>query len=155
MADKYIALDTATGRFKQVDGTVTSSGSAQSGKIPALGTDGKLDASLIPSGVGGDSNVQSVTVTESVSAGDWVNFYNNGGSLAARKALAGDTSKPAHAFVLTSAGSGTSVNANLGGTNTKIPVAGFSAADIGKEVFLPNKKKKVRRGGAPSNLPVY
>jgi hypothetical protein len=51
-ADKYIALDTASGRFTRVTATVVSSGAANAGEIPALDDDGLLDPSVIPNTTG-------------------------------------------------------------------------------------------------------
>jgi hypothetical protein len=135
MADKYVALDTTNGRLKQVDGTVTSAGAGQAGKIVALDSSGKLDASLIPAGAGGDS-VQSITATEAIDAGAWVNIYNNSGSVGLRRALATDTTRPAHGFIKTSVGAGSSVNVYKGGDNDKVPLGSFTIADMGKWVFL-------------------
>ncbi len=135
MADKYVALDTTSGRFKQVDGTVASSGSGQAGKIVALDSSGKLDPSVVPAGAGGDS-VQSLTATEAINAGDWVNIYNNSGTPAIRKALATDTTRPAHGFLKASVGAGVAANVYKGGDNDKIPLGSFGAADIGKMIFL-------------------
>ena len=136
MAEKYIAVDLSTGRFKQVDGTVTSAGAAQAGKIVALDSAGKLDASLIPSGAGGGGNVVSIVATESLTAGDWVNIFNNGGTAAVKKALAQDTTRPATGYVTTSIGATNPVNVYMSGPNAKIPVGSFTAADLGKTVFL-------------------
>jgi hypothetical protein len=135
MADKYVALDTTSGRLKQTEGTVTSSGSGQAGKIVALDSSGKLDPSVVPAGAGGES-VQSITATEAMDAGAWVNIYNNAGSPAIRKALAQDTTKNAHGFIKASVGAGSPANVYKGGDNDKIPVGSFGAADIGKMVFL-------------------
>lgn len=135
MPDKYLAVDLTNGRFKQVPGTVTSSGAAQAGQLVALGADGKLDPSVVGSGSGAGGDVQNTTATEALNAGDWVNLYNNSGSAAARKALAQDGTKPARGFVLVFVGAGSAVNVYLSGVNAKIPVSGFSANDIGKNVF--------------------
>ena len=135
MADKYLGVDATTGRLKQNDATTTSSGAGQAGKIVALDSAGKLDASLIPSGAG-DADVINLTATEALTIGDWVNIYNNSGTPAARKALATDTTKPAHGFVIAGVGAGVAGNIYLGGSNNKIPIASFTATDIGKEMFL-------------------
>jgi hypothetical protein len=77
---------------------VTSAGVADANKIPALDATGRLDISLMPTGV-----TQEVTVCasfENLTAGDFVNLFLSGGVIQARKADATTNGKPAHGFVL-------------------------------------------------------
>lgn len=96
MADKYIFNN--AGKLKEKAAIVTSSGAGDSGKIPALDTAGLLDISLMPAGVGAEVVVKPSS--ENLAAGDFVNLYDNGGTVNVRKADASNNSKPAHGFVL-------------------------------------------------------
>jgi hypothetical protein len=133
-AKKYITLDTATGRFRQNTATQVSAGSANGGDIVALGDDGKIDSSMMPSS--GTDSTDSIVCTEALAQGDWVNIYNNGGTRACRKALAADATKPAHGFVSSAYTSGQSASVSKKGDNAKVALTGFVAADIGSRVFL-------------------
>lgn len=82
MAQGFLAR--VNGRLKQIAAIVTSAGAADAGKIAALDAGGKFDASFLPSGIGANQVV--VPTSESLSAGDFVNLYDNGGVLTARKA---------------------------------------------------------------------
>lgn len=72
------------GKTKQLFGIQTSAGSADSGKLIAAGSDGKLDASFLPTGIG--ANQVIVPATEALSAGQFVNLYDATGTLSARLA---------------------------------------------------------------------
>lgn len=82
MAQGFLAV--VSGKVKQVFAIVTSAGAGDAGKIPALDGAGKLDTSFLPSGIGANQVV--VPSSENLSAGDFVNLYDNGGVLTARKA---------------------------------------------------------------------
>lgn len=131
---KYTVFDTTTVKFKQVTATTVSLGVGNAGDIPALGSNGKLDSSMIDSAAGG--SVHAMVCTENLSAGDWVHIYNNAGTRACRKALATDATKPACGYVKESATAGTVASVYVSGTNEKIPVAGFSMADLSLRAFL-------------------
>ena len=94
MADKYQGL--ISGRETMVEGQVTSAGAAQAGKIVALDAGGKLDLTLLPSGVG--PLVILVVASEALAAGKYVNIWDNLGTANVR--LADSTNdRPAHGFV--------------------------------------------------------
>lgn len=82
MAQGFLAR--VNGRIKQIIATVVSAGAADAGKIPALDAAGKLDSSLLPGGLGANQVV--VPSSENLSAGEFVNLYDNAGVLTARKA---------------------------------------------------------------------
>lgn len=90
-AKKYLSF--LSGRNKEVAGVVTSAGAANDGDLVALDASGKLDASVMPSGVG--VNTVSATATEALSANDLVNIHAGG----VRKADATAEGKEAHGFV--------------------------------------------------------
>lgn len=94
MAQKPLQI--VSGIPTEVEATVTSAGAADAGKIVALDAAGLLDASVMPAGIG--QNVDTVASSENLAAGDFVNLYNNAGTINCRKADA-DNARPAHGFV--------------------------------------------------------
>jgi hypothetical protein len=95
MANKYIAM--VAGLLTEVAALVTSAGAGDAGKIVALDSSGKLDTSLMPTGVGADT--QAIATSESLAAGDLVNVFNSTGAKV-RKADSSVSGKEAHGFVL-------------------------------------------------------
>lgn len=86
------------GKLTEVVAKVTSSGAGDAGAMVKLDAGGKLDVSLLPTGVGAE--VVVAPASENLSAGDYVNFWDDGGTVKARKADASDATKPAQGFVL-------------------------------------------------------
>lgn len=76
---------------------VTTGGSGKEEQIVATGTNGLIDQSLMPTGIGPDT--ATLVASETLAAGDFVNIWNDGGTPKARKAIAED-SKLADGFVL-------------------------------------------------------
>lgn len=101
-AQKFIAR--VAGRFKQIAGIVVSAGAANDGALVALDPTGKLDPSLMPSGFG--QNTVPALASESLSAHDIVNLYNNAGTINVRKADATAEGKEANGFVIAAVTSG-------------------------------------------------
>ena len=94
-AKRYLAL--VAGRIKQLAAVVTSAGNANDGDLVALDSTGKLDASVLPSGLG--QNTISAVASEALAANDLVNVYNNAGVATVRKADATAEGKEATGFV--------------------------------------------------------
>ena len=94
MADKFIEL--SAGKLAQKEATVVSTGVAEAGDIVALDSSGKLDPSVLPTGVGLD--VLVLPATEDIGAGDYVNIYDNGGTPSIRLA-SNDNGRDAHGFL--------------------------------------------------------
>jgi hypothetical protein len=82
MAQGFLAR--VAGRTKQIIATVVSAGVANAGEIPALDSTGKLDMSVMPSGIG--SNTTQAAASETLGAGKFVNFHDDGGTFSARLA---------------------------------------------------------------------
>lgn len=91
-ANKYLAM--VAGKIKEVIASVTSTANG----IVAMDATGRIDSSVLPVGIGAE--VITAVASEALTAGDFVNIYNNAGALGARKADATTNSKPAHGFVL-------------------------------------------------------
>lgn len=100
-----------------VNSKIVSAGAADSGKVVALDASGKIDATVLPTGVGADT--ASVTTSEALAAGDFVNIWNSTGAKA-RKADATTAGKEAHGFVLSAAASGAQAAVYFEGTNTQV-----------------------------------
>lgn len=115
MANKYLYNNAGT--ITEREGLVTSAGAGDAGKIPALDAAGRLDNSVMPSGIGADT--ASITTSEALAAGDYVNIWNSTGAKA-RKADATVAGKEAHGFVLASASSGAAATVYFEGPNTAV-----------------------------------
>lgn len=122
-------LRNIAGRITEVLGIVTSAGAGNDGDIPALDSTGRLDISLMPVGVAAE--VVTVSTTEDIASGSWVNLFLSGGVLKARKADATAAGKEAKGFVLAATTSGQDAVVYLEGSNT-----GLSGLTIGTEYFL-------------------
>lgn len=94
--NKYIA--NSSGKLKEVASIQSSAGAADAGKIPALDSTGLLDVSMMPIGIAAETIVAASS--ENLVAGNFVNLYDNGGTINVRKADATTNVKPAHGFVL-------------------------------------------------------
>nr|WP_279088476.1 hypothetical protein [Comamonas thiooxydans] len=77
-------LARVSGKTKQLFGLAVSAGAADAGKIVATGSDGRLDTSLMPVGIG--ANTIIVPASEAIGAGKFVNFYSNAGAMNVRLA---------------------------------------------------------------------
>lgn len=112
MADKPIQL--VNGKLTQVEGTVVSTGAPDAGNIPALDGSGKLDVSVLPTGVG--PNVKVILASENIGAGKYVNIFDNAGTPNARLAD-NSNSREAHGFVKDAVTSGNNATIYFEGTN--------------------------------------
>lgn len=97
MADKFI-YDNA-GVLTEKSSIITSAGAGDSGKIVALDANGLIALNMMPIGIGAEND--SISTSESLAAGDFVNIWNSTG-LKVRKADASVAGKEAHGFVLAS-----------------------------------------------------
>jgi hypothetical protein len=115
MADRYLAHD--SGRIKEKEAADTSVGAADAGKMIALNTQGKLDNSMLPTGIGADT--AAIEASEGLSAGDFINIYDDSGPKV-RKADATAYGKEASGFVLTSVTSGNTATVYFEGGNNQL-----------------------------------
>jgi len=95
-------LSQVNGALSEVATNQTSSGAGDANKIPSLDSTGKLDMTMMPVGLGAETD--SIVASENLAAGDMVNFWNSTG-IKVRKADA-SSNKPAHGFVLAAVTSG-------------------------------------------------
>lgn len=94
--NKYLKL--ATGRLTEQAALQTSAGAGDAGALVALDTAGRIDATMMPVGIGADT--ASITSSENLAGGDFVNIWDDAGSIKVRKADATTTGKEADGFVL-------------------------------------------------------
>ena len=123
MADKFLKL--VNGVPTEMEGRVQSAGAGDAGKLVALDSTGKLDETLMPTGIAAD--VALIEASENLSAGDFVNVYDSSGAKC-RKADASTAGKHAHGFVLDGVTSGATATVYFEGPNDQI--TGATPGDI-------------------------
>lgn len=114
-AKHYLAI--ISGVIQEVIATVTSAGAGDDGKIVALDGTGRLDNSVMPTGIGPE--VKSIVCVGAVAAGDFLNIYNDTGTAKCRKADATTSGKRADGFCLSGYTDGQSVTVYTDGINTQ------------------------------------
>lgn len=114
-AKKYIAL--LTGRLREIAATIVSAGVANEGDLVALDATGKLDPSVMPVGIGADTTV--LPASEALAEGDFVNYWNDAGTMKMRKADSSVEGKEADGFVLDNYAEAANALAYNEGSNTK------------------------------------
>jgi hypothetical protein len=110
-AKRFVAL--VAGRLKQLAGVVTSAGATNDGDLVALDAAGKLDASVLPAGIG--QNTVAAAASEALAANDLVNLYDNGGTIGVRKADATAEGKECNGFVKAAVANAASATVYLSG----------------------------------------
>jgi hypothetical protein len=100
-----------------INAKIVSAGAGDSGKIPQLDATGRIDASVLPVGIGADT--ATITASEALAAGDLVNIYNVAGVANCRKADGSVSGKEAHGFVLAGVASSAAASVYFEGTNTQ------------------------------------
>lgn len=108
-------------KISEVVASVTSAGAGDAGKLVAFGNDGKLDISVFPAGVGADT--ATLTASEALTAGAFINVWNNAGTPSVRNAdgsAGANGGKPADGFVLVGAAASSQVLVYFAGINTSV-----------------------------------
>lgn len=116
MADKYLYNNAGT--LTEREAKQTSAGAGDAGKIVALDAAGRIDDSMMPVGIGADTQI--IDASENLAAGDLVNIWDNTGDANVRKADASTAGKEAHGFVLAAVTSGNPATVYFEGTNTQV-----------------------------------
>lgn len=91
-------LDVIDGVPTQRRAVETSTGAGDAGEIPKLNATGKLDESVMPTGIGADT--AAILASETLVAGNFVNIWLDGGIAKVRKADASTSGKEANGFVI-------------------------------------------------------
>jgi hypothetical protein len=108
-SNRFLTLVAGVQTF--VAAIATSVGVGDANKIVMTDSGGRLDSSLMPSGIG--AQTITATATEALAAGDWVNITPTG----VRKAD-NSNNRPAHGFVLASFASAATATIHTSGLNT-------------------------------------
>ena len=98
-------------------GVAAPAGAGDAGKPLLLDGSGRIDSSAMPVGIGADT--ASITTSEALAAGDFVNIWNSSGAKV-RKADATTAGKEAMGFVLGAVASGAAATVYFEGTNTGV-----------------------------------
>lgn len=122
---KYIAL--SSGQLSEVQPITSSAGAGDANKIPQTDSGGKLDITLMPNGLVAETT--TAVASEALAAGDFVNFWNNAGTLNVRKADAsGGNAKKADGFVKSAVSSSATATVYYGNINDQ--VSGLTVGSI-------------------------
>lgn len=113
--NRFITLVSGVQRF--VTAISTSAGAGDANKIVATGSNGRLDSSLMPVGIGAATAM--VPASENLAAGDFVNIWNDAGTRRCRKADASNN-RPAHGFVTAAVVSGNDAAVFQQGENAEL-----------------------------------
>lgn len=116
MADKYIKHDSAGGFQEVTASNVGGAGAAN--KIPALDASGRLDSTMMPTGIGAETS--ALLAFGNLAAGDFVNVFNDSGVMKVRKADASSAVAPANGFVLAAYTAGQTATVYWGGLNSQL-----------------------------------
>ena len=114
-AKKFLRL--VNGVITEIFGVQASAGAGNAGDLVSLDNSGRIDNSMMPVGIGADTS--TISASETLAAGDWVNVWNNSGAKV-RKADATTAGKEAHGFVLAAVTSGNPATVYFEGTNTQV-----------------------------------
>lgn len=115
MAQKPLQL--VNGKITQVEATVVSAGAGDAGELVALDSSGKIDVSVLPTGLG--PNVKLILASENIGAGKYVNIFDNTGTPNVRLAD-NSNSREAHGFLLDAVTSGSNATVYFEGTNNDL-----------------------------------
>lgn len=122
--EKFLQHDT-TGGLREVEATVTG-GAPAANKLPSLDASGRLDITMMPTGIGADTAV--LPASGALAAGDFVNIFDNGGVPSVRKADATSIGTIAHGFVLDAVADAANATVYFEGSNTA--VSGMTAGQV-------------------------
>lgn len=106
------------GVLTEILGIQSSAGAGNAGDIPALDSNGLLDSSFMPVGIGAETS--TAVASEALSAGNWVNVYDNAGTATVRKADATAAGKEANGFVLAAFSSSATATVYTSGNNVQV-----------------------------------
>lgn len=125
--NKYLEIDATTGLDKERAASQTSAGAGDAGNIVALNSSGLIDSSML------GLELLVVEAFEALAAGDFVNLFDDGGTIKARKANASVASaaKTADGFVLSAYAATDPANVYREGVNDQV-----SGQTVGARVFL-------------------
>jgi len=129
MAEKYVRIGTGAADLQEIEATVESTGASEAGNIIGLDAGGKLDESLFPTGIGADTKL--IEASENLSAGDFVNVFNDSGTVKVRRADASSVGREANGFVLSAVTAPNNATVYFSGINDEL-----TGLDLGAIYYL-------------------
>lgn len=114
MAAKKFLQILSSGFIGQTTSVVTSSGASNDGDLVALDSTGKIDLSVLPTGVGPD--VKVLVASENLLLGSYVNIWNDTGTIKCRLAD-NSNARQAHGFVKAAVSSAANATIYFEGAN--------------------------------------
>jgi len=117
MANDGKFLNLENGKKKLDSAIETSAGAADGNKVAMTDSTGRFDTSLMPVGIGADT--QDIISFEDLVAGDFVNIFDDGGTIKVRKADA-TNGRDANGFVLAGVTAPALATVYFEGTNTQL-----------------------------------
>lgn len=117
-----------TGKIESIQAIVASVGAGNDGDLVSLDSTGRFDPSVMPVGVIAD--VKVANASETLAAGDYVNFHDVATVTNVRKAD-NSNGREAHGFVLSGAAAASNATVYFEGPNT-----GLSGLTAGQRVYL-------------------
>lgn len=125
-AKKYLKYD--NGDIATQSATVVSTGATNDGDLLALDSSGKIDVSVLPTGVGPE--VAILVATEALNGGDYVNIWNDAGTPKVRLAD-NSNGRRAHGYVKASVSISANATVYFEGDNDSL-----SSLVAGGDVYL-------------------
>lgn len=129
-------IDLVAGAFQRVAATVISLGAPSAGTILALDASGKIDSSVLPTGVGAET--LAVTASEALTAGSMVNIVG-----ATCRLADNSNGRRADGFVLAAVANAAVAQVYITGVNTAV------TTPLG-EVFLGTAGAVIAAGALPT-----
>ncbi len=124
--EKFIQHD-ASGGLREVE-AVQVGGAPSADKLASLDAAGRLDITMMPTGLGADTAV--LVASGALAAGDFINVFDDGGTPSVRKADATAIGTVAHGFVLDAVADAANATVYFEGANTAV------TGMVGGQVFL-------------------
>lgn len=124
------------------EAAATAGGAGDANKIPQLDSNGRFPTNMMPTGIGADT--ATLTASEALAAGDFVNVWNDTGTPKVRKADASTSGKEAHGFVVSAVVQDASATVYFEGRNDQVTSMTAGA------VYLSAATAGLATGTAPS-----
>jgi len=140
---KFLAMVNGI-RQELAAGKSSSTGATDADVVICANSQGKLDESFLPVGIGAD--VGNIVASENLTAGDVVNVWDDAGTFKVRKAVATGVATSAMGFVKGSFSSGQTASVYFEGSNAN--VTGLSAGRLFLSASTPGAVTNTAPTGA-------
>lgn len=115
---KFITLSNGRQILASIESVSTTTGSSDASKLIRTNASGQIDETFLPAGIGSD--VLSIVASEAMSAGTFVNIFDDAGTVSIRKADGSVTGKEVDGFILANVAENDPVNVYLEGVNNQL-----------------------------------